>query len=63
VTLDRPSDFSEQTLADWHQQHSELWGTYWPTIQRILSVLRGMGIFYSDPNPYNITPENWDPDL
>lgn len=63
VTLDKPPDFSQHTLADWHESQQALWGDYWPTIRRILSFLRGMGIYYSDPNPYNITPENWDPEL
>jgi len=63
VTLDRPGDFSQQTMADWHAQQAELWEEHWPTIKRILSALRGLGIYYSDPNPYNITPENWNPSL
>ena len=63
VTLDHQPDFSQQTMAYWHETQQELWGRYWPTIRKILSALRGMGIYYSDPNPYNITPENWDPEL
>jgi hypothetical protein len=63
VTLDRAPDFSEQTMADWREQQAELWEDHWPTIQRILAALRVMGIYYSDPNPYNITPEDWNPSL
>ncbi len=63
VHLDHPGDFSEQTIADELARQEELWGKHWPTIRRILSFLQGMGIYYTDPNPYNIRPENWDPQI
>lgn len=63
VRLDSPWDYSEQTLTDWRETQQELWGDYWPTIKRILWKLESLGIYYSDPNPYNITPEDWSPEL
>ncbi|WP_425616291.1 hypothetical protein NA78x_006236 [Anatilimnocola sp. NA78] len=63
VTLDQAPDFSEQTMADWNDLQQDLWGEHWPTIQKILARLRSLGIYYSDPNPYNITPEDWNPEL
>jgi hypothetical protein len=63
VKLDAPWDYSAQTLADWREAQQELWGDYWPTIKRILWKLESLGIYYSDPNPYNITPEDWNPEL
>jgi hypothetical protein len=63
VTLDKPGDFSQQTLADWYEHQQELWREYWPQIRKLLSALRRHGIYYGDLNPYNITPENYDPKL
>ena len=63
VALDHAGDFSEQTMTDWYAMQEELWGSYWPQVRRLLVSLRAMGIYYADPNPYNITPENYDPDL
>jgi hypothetical protein len=63
VRLDDPGDYSQHTLAYEIERQKELWEDHWPTIRRILSALRQLGIYYTDPNPYNITPENWDPQL
>ena len=63
VRIDDPGDYSQQTLADELERQQELWGNHWPVIRRVLSYLQGLGIYYTDPNPYNITPEKWDPEL
>lgn len=63
VYLDRQPDFSTEVLHDWRQQQQELWGDLFPTVQSILRRLQSLGIFYADPKPGNIMPENWDPEL
>lgn len=63
VRLDDPGDYSEETRAYELERLQELWEDHWPTVRRILSYLQGLGIYYTDPNPYNITPEDWDPHL
>lgn len=62
VSLDTRGDFSEATMADWYAVHEELWGKYWPQVKRLLAALEGHGIYYSDPNPYNIVPEDYEPE-
>lgn len=63
VHLDRQPDFSPEVLRDWREQQQELWGEHFPTVQKILRKLQSLGIFYADPKPGNIMPENWDPEL
>lgn len=52
--LDRAPQFSEETMAQWEADKREQFGSRWPTVQRILSELRGMGIHQTDVSPGNI---------
>ena len=63
VYLDRQPDFSTEVFRDWREQQADLWGHHFPTIQAILRRLQSLGIFYADPKPGNIMPENWNPEV
>lgn len=52
--LDAPPDFPDETWAQWELEKSEQFDQRWPTVQSILSVLRGMGIYLVDISPSNI---------
>jgi hypothetical protein len=53
--LDRPPDFGEDVVADWHAEKQVQFGPRWPEVQAILGVLEGYGIFLVDVNPGNIS--------
>jgi hypothetical protein len=55
--LDRPTEFSEEVLADWETEKREQFGTRWPEVRRILSVLESYGIYMEDVTPGNISFE------
>jgi hypothetical protein len=63
VYLDGQPDFSAEVLRDWREEQRELWGDHYPMIQKILRRLEALGIFYADPKPGNIMPENWKPEV
>ena len=63
VTLDRQPDYPPATIAYVREEQQEWWGDLYPTIRKILRRLEALGIFYADPKPGNIMPENWDPEL
>lgn len=63
VYLDHQPDFSPEVLRDWREQQQDLWGGHFSRVQAILRRLQSLGIFYADPKPGNIMPENWNPEL
>ena len=46
--------FAAEVMADWESEKREQFGPQWPTVQRILSELRAMGIHQTDVSPRNI---------
>jgi hypothetical protein len=52
--LDRPPDYSEQTLAEWEAEKREQFGDGWCEVQRILWTLERHGIHLLDISPSNI---------
>jgi hypothetical protein len=52
--LDRPPEFSEEVLADWHAEKLEQFGARWREAQAVLRELETYGIFMIDVNPGNI---------
>jgi hypothetical protein len=53
--LDKPPDFSQEVLADWHAEKVEQFAERWPEVQLILAVLEGLGIHMVDVHPGNIS--------
>jgi hypothetical protein len=53
--LDKPLDFSEEVMADWHADKQEQFEKRWPEVQAILAILETHGIYMEDGNPKNIT--------
>jgi hypothetical protein len=53
--LDRPVEFSEEVMADWHAAKREQFSSDWPEVQAILRELESYGIFVEDVNPGNIS--------
>ena len=53
--LDRPPEFSEEVLADWHAQKIEEFDERWPEVQAILRILETFGVFMIDVHPGNIS--------
>ena len=52
-----------ETWEEWTSSQLELWGEeHLPTIRSILAKLESIGIYYQDPNPYNIRAD-WSPPL
>jgi hypothetical protein len=54
VRIDRPPEFSEDTLADFQRRGVEWWGERWPEVLALLDALESFGIYYLDPRPGNI---------
>lgn len=54
VRIDRPPDFSEETLAYYDKQNQELFQHHWPDVRRLLASLESIGIYYLDPQLDNI---------
>jgi hypothetical protein len=52
--VDRPPEFSSETLADWRREKQEQFEDRWPEVEEILRELRQFGIYVSDVNPGNI---------
>jgi len=52
--LDRAPQFSTEVMADWEAEKREQFGSRWPTVQRVLTELRSMGIHQTDVSPGNI---------
>lgn len=53
--LDRPPDFSDETMADWRREKEEQFGAHWNDVERILWSLERLGIFLVDISPSNIS--------
>ena len=54
VMIDRPPDFSPETLRDIEEQGRELFEQNWPTVKLLMAALESYQIYYLDPKPYNI---------
>ena len=52
--LDRPPEFPEEVLTDWHEQKVEQFGERWAIVELVLAELRSHGIFFTDVNPDNV---------
>lgn len=52
--LDRPPDYSKETLAEWRTEKQEQFGDGWSEVQRVLWTLEGHGIYLSDISPSNV---------
>jgi hypothetical protein len=52
--LDQPLPFSDEVMAEWHEQKREQFGKRWPEVEAILRELESHGI-YQDVSPRNIT--------
>jgi hypothetical protein len=47
-------DFGENIWAEWREQKEEEFGSHWPRVEEVLSILRSYGIFMIDIHPRNI---------
>jgi hypothetical protein len=54
VRIDRPPDFSEETVREADEQGREMFGDNWPAVQSLLAALASFLIYYLDPKPHNI---------
>lgn len=52
--LDKPPEFSPESLAEQHEKNLELFGDKWPRVSLLLAKLRSMDIYYIDINRGNI---------
>ncbi len=59
--LDRPADYSAETMADHDEQGRELFGDRWAEVRALVWSLRQFGIYYYDTKPGNIRfgDEGW----
>jgi hypothetical protein len=55
VRIDRPPEFSEQTVRDFEQQGVEHFEHHWPEVKVLLNHLESFQIYYLDPKRGNIT--------
>lgn len=53
--LDKPPDFSDEVMAEWHAEKYEQFGTRWAEAQTILRELEHYGVYMIDVNPGNIS--------
>ena len=53
--IDHRPDYSEEAIADDEAFRQELFEDRWPIVESILNRLEGMGIYYVDARPGNIT--------
>lgn len=54
VRIDRPPDFSEETMREAEEKCEELFQHHWPEVRMLLATLESYGIYYLDPRPWNI---------
>jgi hypothetical protein len=54
VRIDRPPDFSEETLREHDKRCEEIFQHHWPEVQNLMASLESIGIYYLDPQPSNI---------
>lgn len=52
--IDKPADFSEETLETWEQDGQEKFESRWSDVKSILASLAALGIYYYDAKPANI---------
>lgn len=52
--IDKPADFSDETLQTWEQDSQEMFESRWPDVLSILASLAALGIYYYDVKPANI---------
>lgn len=57
--LDQPPDFTDEAIAQWHEDICDRFGDWFPDVMAILHVLsRTAGIYLQDVSPSNIKFEN-----
>lgn len=54
VRIDRPPDFSPETLRDAEEMGRELFEDNWPVVTTLMAALESFQIYYLDPKPQNI---------
>lgn len=54
----RVPDFPENVWTEWREQKMDEFGSRWPVVEDVLSVLRTYGIFMIDIHPRNIVFRN-----
>jgi hypothetical protein len=54
VRIDRPPEFSEETLRDNEERGRERFEHNWPAVQSLMLALESYQIYYLDPQPHNI---------
>ena len=54
VRIDRPPDFSEETLSDLEVKGQSLFGEDWGRVKLLMATLESIQIYYLDPNASNI---------
>jgi len=54
VRIDRPPDFSAETIEYHDKQNSDLFQHHWPEVQQLMASLESIGIYYLDPQLDNI---------
>lgn len=55
VRLDRPPEFSEETVAESERLGIERFEQHWPEVKLLLAALESFQIYYLDPQRGNIT--------
>ena len=55
--LDRPIRHTAEVMEETRALWEELFEERWPEVRRLLAALEGMGIYYQDPKPGNISFE------
>jgi hypothetical protein len=58
VKIDRPPDFSDETIEYHEQQGQERFGSNWPVVKSLMATLESYQIYYLDPTPSNIVFPN-----
>jgi hypothetical protein len=56
--IDRPADYSAETMAEWDEEGEERFEGRWPQVKSLLSSLKRFGIYYYDAKPANIRFED-----
>ena len=52
--LDRPPDYPEEVLADWHTEKEEQFEEDWPRIRSVVYEFERYGVYLVDVRPANI---------
>ena len=57
ISLDHPTNFSEELWREWETQKREQFGHYWAMVQKVRDDLEIYGIYLNDVSPSNIAWE------